>query len=612
MKLFLQNIGQISGDALNHVKVDEDAYWVLTRTGSVVSVVRDRCAHMGSPLRGTRDGLVCPSHGWTYGFDGKNRRPGNGNLESLPFSVEGGALFVNVPDRRELLPPSGTKLAGTERLDLLAHASFFLSAGDVRLLFDPWLVGNAYWGSWRHYPRAVIDKSRIQGTNHIIISHPHPDHFDLPTMELLPRGAAVYFPPFVSRIIPRELERLGFSRLVELVSEQPVSLGSGVSFAFMRPTSLWEDSSVLVRVHDWIWLNQNDAGAPLRDEILPSSVDLLSSSFDIGASGYPQMWGVASKDQERILRSARVQILKSIAQRCERTQAKFFAPFASWWRHGRPEHADLASAMRHNTLSDVERELSSVSTRLVRTEPGTSLNLKTMELRNIEQSASGESLDVLVKELGRSDHEVSTAMETGDEELSFGLQKKLAELAQSPFASGVEHVLFSVEVDGGKLRAKAEFGQSVNEETIQISARISRQTALLYAFGDLTVTWNHLDIGWWVRWEREPDVYPARFMRLLQLGSLENDFEAGALIRPEGGNFLEAPVATLVEKSPKIVARILDRAGLPCVGCSVMPSETLGEALVLHGVAPQQRERLLQDLDTIFRTGQHSSSSGRP
>lgn len=268
--------------------------------------------------------------------------------------------------------------------------------------------------------------------------------------------------------------------------------------------------------------------------------------------------------------------------------------------------------MRHNTLSDVERELSSVSTRLVRTEPGTSLNLKTMELRNIEQSASGESLDVLVKELGRSDHEVSTAMETGDEELSFGLQKKLAELAQSPFASGVEHVLFSVEVDGGKLRAKAEFGQSVNEETIQISARISRQTALLYAFGDLTVTWNHLDIGWWVRWEREPDVYPARFMRLLQLGSLENDFEAGALIRPEGGNFLEAPVATLVEKSPEIVARILDRAGLPCVGCSVMPSETLGEALVLHGVAPQQRERLLQDLDTIFRTGQHSSSSGRP
>ena len=611
MKKFLRDIDHIPGEALTHVMVGDDGYWVLTRTGSAVSVVRDRCAHMGAPLRGTRDGLVCPTHGWAYGFDGKNRRPGNGDLESLPFSVEGGALFVEVPDHNELLPPSGTKLAGTERLELLAHASFFLSTDDVRLLFDPWLVGDAYWGSWRHYPRVVVDHSRIQETSHIVISHPHPDHFDLPTMKLLPRRATVYFPPFVSQIIPRELERLGFSRLVELGWEQPLSIGSGVSFAFLRPTSLWEDSSVLVRVHDWIWLNQNDAGAPLRDEILPSSVDLLSSSFDIGASGYPQMWGVTSKDQARILRSARVQILKSIAQRCERTQAKFFAPFASWWRHGRPEHVDLASAMRHNTLSDVERELSSGSTRLLRTEPGTSLNLKTMELRNIEQSASGESLEALT-ELGRPGREVPTAMDPGDEELSFGLQQKLIELAQSPFASGVEHVLFSVYVDGGNVRAEAEFGQSVDDETIRISARISRQTALRYAFGDLTVTWNHLDIGWWVRWEREPDVYPARFMRLLQLGSLENDLEVGDLIRPEGGTFLEVPVATLVETSPEIVARILDRAGLPCVGCSVMPSETLGEALALHDVGLQQRERLLQDLDTILPASDRSPTSTRP
>ena len=612
MKIFLSNIQQISGSSFSHVSVEDDGYWILTREGNVVSVVRDRCAHMGSPLRGTRDGLVCPTHGWAYGLDGKNRRSGNGDLESLPFSVEGGALFVEVPDRRELLPPSGTKLAGTERLELLAHASFLLSAGDVRLLFDPWLVGDAYWGSWRHYPRVVVDHSHIQETNHIIISHPHPDHFDLPTMELLPRRATVYFPPFVSRIIPRELERRGFFRLVELGWEQPLSLGSGVSFAFMRPASLWEDSAVLVRVHDWIWLNQNDAGAPLRDEILPRSVDLLSSSFDIGASGYPQMWGVASKDQARILRASKVQILKSIAQRCERTQAKFFAPFASWWRHGRPEHADLASAMRHNTLSDVGRELSSVSTRLVRTEPGTSLNLKTMELRNMEQAASSESLEAVVKELGRPTHEASTVMDPGDDELSSALQKKLAELAQSPFASGVERVLFSVEVDGGKVRAEAEFGQSVDEETMRVSARISRETALHYAFGDLTVTWNHLDIGWWVRWEREPDVYPARFMRLLQLGNLENDLEVGDLIRPDGGTFLGVPVATLVEKSPEIIARILDRAGLPCVGCSVMPSETLGEALALHDVGRQQRERLLQDLDAILLASDCSPTSTRP
>ncbi len=612
MKLFLKNVRDFPPEALRHVSCGDDAFWVLTRAGSVISVLRDRCAHMGSPLRGGRDGLVCPTHGWAYGFDGKNRRPLNGDLESLPFTVEGGELFVEVPDRSELLPPSGTKLTGTERLDLLAHASFFLSAGDVRLLFDPWLVGDAYWGSWRHFPRAVVDKSRLRETSHIIISHPHPDHFDLPTMKLLPRSSAVYFPPFVSQIIPRELERLGFSQLIELGWEQPISLGSGVSFAFMRPTSLWEDSSVLVRVHDWVWLNQNDAGAPLRDDVLPSSVDLLSSSFDIGASGYPQMWGVASEDQERILRSARAQILKSIEQRCERTHAKYFAPFASWWRHWRPDHMEVASAMRHNTLSDVEQVLSNGSTRLVRTEPGTSLKLKTMELQNIDHSALDDVLHVPAKELLRPEHEALTAMVPGDEELALRLQGKLAELASSPFASGVEHVLFSVEVDGEKVRAEAEFGKDGGEGAIRISARISRLTAVMYAFGDLTVTWNHLDIGWWVRWEREPDIYPARFMRLLQLGSLAKDSEGEGLARAEGGDLLETSVAELVELSPELVPRILDRAGLPCVGCSVMPSETLGEALALHAVGQQQIERLLQDLGAIVLNGHLASHSGGP
>jgi hypothetical protein len=196
--------------------------------------------------------------------------------------------------------------------------------------------------------------------------------------------------------------------------------------------------------------------------------------------------------------------------------------------------------------------------------------------------------------------------------LSFRLQAKLAELALSPFASGVERVRFSVEVAGENVRAEAEFGKRVDDDAIQIAARISRKTALLYAFGDLTVTWNHLDIGWWVQWKREPDVYPARFMRLLQLGSLENDVAARVLTRPEGSNLLDIPVAALVETSPEIVARILDRAGLPCVGCSVMPSETLGEALALHGVGQQQKERLLQDLDEIVLPRDRPARSDRP
>lgn len=600
MKLSLGHVEQFSQLSLTHVSLDGDAYWVVAHAGAIASVLRDKCAHMGSPLRKTVTGLVCPLHGWSYGPDGRNATPGNGDLDPLPFSIDAGELFVDVPDRRELLPASGKSLTGSERLDLLAHATFLLKAGDVRLLFDPWLVGDAYWGSWRHYPRAAFDDAEIGRVNHVIVSHPHPDHFDLATMELLPRDTAVYFPPFVSRIIPRELHRLGFTRLQEVGWERPLSLSDGVSFAFMRPTSLWEDSAVLVRVHDWVWLNQNDAGAPLRDDLLPQSIDLLSSAFDVGASGYPQMWGLEKGREERILRAARTQILRSIAQRAERTNARFFAPFASWWRHARPEHTELAAEMRHNTFSDLELALAGSTTGLLRTEPGTSLNLKSMGVEHAAPVArrGGAVLPSGADRPAAQNDHVPTDL--SDARLAVELQRKLSDLAASPFASGVERVVFTVEVEDSAVTAEAAFGSDALEEPIRLRATISRSIAALYAFGDSTVTWNHLDIGWWVRWRREPDVYPARFMRLLQIGNLTREAEPHD--RGEAGamDLMTRSVADLVEFDPEMVSRILDRAGLPCVGCSALPSETLGEALALHGVGRQQTERLIEDLGAVL------------
>jgi hypothetical protein len=56
---------------------------------------------------------------------------------------------------------------------------------------------------------------------------------------------------------------------------------------------MWEDSAVLVKVlddsTDFVWLNQVDAGAPYDIENL-DRIDLLSSAFDQGASGYPLTW----------------------------------------------------------------------------------------------------------------------------------------------------------------------------------------------------------------------------------------------------------------------------------------------------------------------------------
>ena len=262
----------------------EGDFWVVRGLDNgIQQVFRDNCAHMGGRLRATRQGLMCDSHGWSYGFTGLNDVPTNPGLESVPFDIRNGVVSLGLPARNELFPRTGQELDGTESLQLLAHASYLLSAGKVNALFDPWLFGTAYWGSWGHFPEFWLQEETLATVTHIIITHPHPDHFHPETLDKFPRETPVFFPNFPSQIIPKVLKRMGFSELFALEWESSIALSDDVSIAMLRPQSIWEDSAVLVRVKDWIWLNQNDAGAPLDDRLLPESVDLLSSAFDVGA-----------------------------------------------------------------------------------------------------------------------------------------------------------------------------------------------------------------------------------------------------------------------------------------------------------------------------------------
>lgn len=569
-------------------------FWIVSSGGQIVAVLRDKCAHMGSRLQLTGQGFVCPTHRWKFNLDGTNIVSTNGDVAALAYQVADDRLIVTLPSLVNILADDGSVLNGDERLDLLAHASFLLHSGDTRLLFDPWLIGDTYWGSWRHWPRSVATQEVMSTVSHIVVSHPHPDHFHLPTFERLPRDAHVFFPPFLSQIIPRELEKLGFRELHEIGWEQSVTVDDGIAFAFLRPTSLWEDSAVLVRVRDWLWLNQNDAGAPFRDDLVPRTVDLLSSAFDVGATDYPQMWGVEEAKQASLLRASSQQILRTLDERCRTTGAGFFAPFASWWRHALPEHQEMAADLPHNSLDDVESAIRDSGTKLLRTEPGTSIHLKSMTLTSGEESrldTAREFREDTVKRCGSREDAV----------LSAKLRDRLLSLANSPLASTVERVDFRVRVDGLESEAFAKFGGASDDECIQLTAQISRETAERLLSDDLTVTWDHLSVGWWVRWSRSPDVYPARFMRLLQLGVVENPAASmSGLGETRRSVVLDTSLAELIEAGPAVVPRILERAGLPCVSCAAVPRETLRDALSLHGVGERERDSLLLDLEALI------------
>ena len=572
---------------------------VVSSTGAVEKVLRDKCAHMGSPLRATSSGFMCDSHGWSYRPDGSNDVAGNPGLETLEFSQSGDVLSVNILDRNEVLPRLVDTLDGTEKLELLAHACFALSAGKHRILFDPWLFGDAYWGSWRHFPKVGLQQNVLDDVTSVVITHPHPDHFHPETLDLLPRSIPIYFPNFPSQIIPTALERMGFSQLRPTEWESVIEVGDGIGFTFLRPSSVWEDSSVLVRVKDWVWLNQNDAGAPLRDDLLPDSVDLLSSAFDVGASGYPLTWEMPTRKADTILANARRQMLESIALRCSQTDARYFSPFAGWWRHTRPEHQEFAERLPHTSMADVRKAVESGRTTFLETLPGSEIILKTMELKVPESARIGLSEPWEVSQ----DDTIGPAL--SQEEIVLGLKQKLADLATMSEAVDCENVEFTVHIEGTEIHVTQLFG-SLDSGGTKIVVRIAPQIASLYVSGDETVNWDNLSIGYWGRWSRDPDVYPARFMRLLQLGYVAGLRSTNAPPHKDD-TVLDIPVGAVVERNPDLAGALLSRAGLPCVSCSHLKGETLRDALAIHSVPSERRARLESEVRALLSASDSST-----
>ena len=572
---------------------------VVSSTGAVETVLRDKCAHMGSPLRATSSGFMCDSHGWSYRPDGSNDVAGNPGLETLEFSQSGDVLSVNILDKNEVLPRLVDTLDGTEKLELLAHACFALSAGEHRILFDPWLFGDAYWGSWRHFPKVGLQQNVLDDVTSVVITHPHPDHFHPETLDLLPRSIPIYFPNFPSQIIPTVLERMGFSQLRPTEWESVIEVGDGVGFTFLRPSSVWEDSSVLVRVKDWVWLNQNDAGAPLREDLMPDSVDLLSTEFDVGASGYPLTWRLPTRKAEAILQNARRQMLENIGLRCSQTDARYFSPFAGWWRHTRPEHQEFAERLPHTSMAEVREAVEAGRTTFLETLPGSEIILKTMELK------VPESARIALSEPWEVSKHDTIGPALSQEEITLGVRRKLADLATMSEAVDCENVEFTVHVEGTEISVTQLFG-SLDSGRTKIVVSIAPQIASLYVSGDETVNWDNLSIGYWGRWSRDPDAYPARFMRLLQLGYVAGLKSSNAPIRKDD-TVLDVPVSAVVERNPDLASALLGRAGLPCVSCSNLKGETLREALAIHSVPAERRARLESEVRALLSASDSSA-----
>jgi hypothetical protein len=79
------------------------------------------------------------------------------------------------------------------------------------LATDPWLFGTAYFGSWRlSHEVPAQQQANVRACRYVWLSHGHPDHLSLPSLELL-RDKTILLSDHRGGRIHRDLQALGFT-----------------------------------------------------------------------------------------------------------------------------------------------------------------------------------------------------------------------------------------------------------------------------------------------------------------------------------------------------------------------------------------------------------------
>jgi UDP-MurNAc hydroxylase len=149
---------------------------------------------------------------------------------------------------------------------ILSHAGLSIQGAGKNLVFDPWLVGSAYWRSWWNYPPVPRGLAESLKPDFICLTRIHWDHFHGPSLRKFARETPILIPRIPFQRMKKDLREMRFLNVIELRHGRAVDLAPG-----LRITSYqfhpFNDSAAVVECGGVTFFNATDAriaDAPLR------------------------------------------------------------------------------------------------------------------------------------------------------------------------------------------------------------------------------------------------------------------------------------------------------------------------------------------------------------
>jgi UDP-MurNAc hydroxylase len=213
------------------------------------------------------------------------------------------------------------------------HAGMRIDTSAGSILCDPW-VNPAFFASWFPFPdNSRLDWEQLGQTDYLYVSHLHRDHFDAAHLRrFVSKSATVLLPDYPSTQLEDELRELGFTTFLRTRSNEPISLGGGLTVMIQALTSPNDgpigDSSLWVE-HDGIrLLNQNDARPTNLGEFTklgPVHAHLLQFS---GAIWYPMTYDLPESTLNELGRQKRSRQFDRTIRYVDDLKARWVFPIA--------------------------------------------------------------------------------------------------------------------------------------------------------------------------------------------------------------------------------------------------------------------------------------------
>lgn len=222
------------------------------------------------------------------------------------------------------------------------------------LVTDPWTDGDAYFGSWtlsHEIPEAQRDA--IQRCPYVWLSHGHPDHLSMESLEKL-RGRTLLVANHFGGRIRDDLRAQGFT-----VNVLPDRVWTQLSprIRVLCIPDLNQDSVLLVDVGGRLLVNLNDAGDRGWGRFVRKVIRGYDETYLMALSGYgdADMMNFFTEEGERIppYAARKTPVGRTIARQAEQYGVRFFVPFSSMHKYQR---ADSVWASEYTTtLEDYPR-----------------------------------------------------------------------------------------------------------------------------------------------------------------------------------------------------------------------------------------------------------------